>query len=302
MSRDRVDGETRRIHRGPFSDASTMTTSPPEITNWISVGALADSFAPDSNILARSDELAERSLTLHTAEGDALHYTFVTDEALSWTASGAGAAESGSETYVATSPRPGIYFIDFVKAGSRAPCSVSIVADLTTGVATIVTGTLPAAADAHASILRRAQARHELTPVGAHFTAATIDRPFDPAAPLHAPTADLIGLRLQHRYNPHEVYEHIYLNEKRYAWHCLSGIEQGLADVDRCHYYRIAANLYLFVWREKIVPTLGAILLDLDRMKTTGKIFGYADDALAEVSNFQVGATSTLLNRTEHAL
>ncbi|MDR3464313.1 MAG: molybdenum cofactor biosynthesis F family protein [Xanthobacteraceae bacterium] len=279
-----------------------MTTSPPETTNWISVGALADSFAPDSNILARSDELAGKSFTLHTAEGGTMRCAFVTADALSWTASGPGVAESGSESYVATSPRPGIYFIDFVKAGSQPPCSVSIVADLAAGVATIVTGLLPAAAEAHASILRRAQARHELTSVGAHFAAATIDRPFDPAAPLHTPTTDLIGLRLQHRYNPHEVYEHIYLNEKRYVWHCLSGIEQGLADVDRCHYYRIAANLYLFVWREKIVPTLGAILLDLDRMKTTGKIFGYADDALSEVSNFQIGAYSTLLNRTEHAL
>ena len=62
------------------------------------------------------------------------------------------------------------------------------------------------------------------------------------------------------------------------------------------------SNLYLFVWREKIVPTLGAILLDLDRMKTTGKIFGYADDALTTISNFQVGAHSKLINKTEHIL
>ncbi len=279
-----------------------MTTNSPEVTNWISVGALADSFSPDINILARSDELVGRSLTLCTADGGTARYEFVTRDTLNWTASGPGAAESGSESYVATSPREGIYFVDFVKAGSRPPCSVSIVADLDLGVATVVTGLLPAAEDAHASILRRAQRQQELTPVAAEFTAATIDRSYDASAPHHRPTTDLVGLRLQHRYNPHEVYEHIYLNEKRYAWHCLSGIERGLADVDRCHYYRIAANLYLFVWREKIVPTLGAILLDLDRMKTTGKIFGYADDALTTVSNFQVGAYSKLLNRTEHVL
>ena len=50
------------------------------------------------------------------------------------------------------------------------------------------------------------------------------------------------------------------------------------------------------------IPTLGAIMLDLDRMKTTGKIFGYADDAFTTVSNFQVGAYSKLLNKTEYAL
>lgn len=276
------------------------TTATPETTNWISVGALADSFAPDSNILSRSDELVGKRITLYTADGGAARYEFVTADTLNWTASGAGSAESGSETYVATSPRAGIYFVDYIKAGSQPPCSVSMVVDLDAGVATTVTGLLPTAEEANASILRRAQAQQELTTVAATFAAATIDRPFDAAAPHHAPTEELIGMRLQHRYNPHEVYEHIYLNEKRYAWHCLSGIEQGLADVDRCHYYKIADNLYLFVWREKIVPTLGAIMLDLDRMKTTGKIFGYADDALSTVSNFQVGAYSKLLNRTEH--
>jgi len=279
-----------------------MTTNTPEVTNWISVGALADSFAPDSNILARADDLVGRRFTLSTADGGTARYEFATADTLNWTASGAGGAESGSETYVATSPREGIYFIDFVKAGSRPPCSVSIVADLNLGVATVVTGLLPTAEDANASILRRAQAQQELTTVAADFVSATIDRAYDAAAPHHAPTTDLVGMRLQHRYNPHEVYEHIYLNEKRYAWHCLSGIEQGLADVDRCHYYKIASNLYLFVWREKIVPTLGAIMLDLDRMKTTGKIFGYADDALTTVSNFQVGAYSKLLNKTDHIL
>jgi len=279
-----------------------MTTITPEVTNWISVGALADSFAPDSNILARTDDLVGRQLTLHTADGGAARYEFTTEDTLNWTASGPGAAESGSETYTATSLRDGIYFIDFVKAGSRPPCSVSIVADLNLGIATTVTGLMPTAEVAHSSVLRRAQQQQELTPVAATFVSATIDRPYEPGLPHHQPTTELVGLRLQHRYNPHEVYEHIYLNEKRYAWHCLSGIEQGLADVDRCHYYKIAHNLYLFVWREKIVPTLGAIMLDLDRMKTTGKIFGYADDALSSVSNFPVGAHSKLLNKTEHIL
>ena len=38
---------------------------------------------------------------------------------------------------------------------------------------------------------------------------------------------------------------------------CLDGVEKGLADVDRCHYVQVAEDLYLFVWREKIIPTLG---------------------------------------------
>jgi hypothetical protein len=248
------------------------------------------------------DDLVGKRITLYTADGGTARYEFAVDGALDWNTSGPGGTESGSENCVVTSPREGIYFVDFVKAGSQPPCSVSIVADVNLGVATVVVGRLPSAEAAHAGLLRRAQAHQELTQVTAEFISATIHRPYSLAPPHHQPTADLIGMRLQHQYNPKEIYEHIYLNEKRYAWHCLSGIEQGLADVDRCHAYKIVSNLYLFVWREKIVPTLGAILLDLDRMKTTGKIFGYADDALTTFSNFQVGAHSKLINKTEHIL
>jgi molybdenum cofactor biosynthesis protein MoaF len=279
-----------------------MTSNTSESTNWISVGALAQSFAPESNTLARSEDLAGKSFVIDLADGHAISYQFATDSHLNWTATGPGGVNEGSETYLATCLRDGIYFVDFVKAEARPPVSVSIVLDFNLGVATSVTATLPASDDAHGSVLRRAQLQGELTSVSAEIVSATIDHPYDAALPHHQPTTDLIGLRLQHRYNPHEVYEHIYLNEKFYAWHCLSGIELGLADVDRCHYYKIARDLYLFVWREKIVPTLGAILVDLEQMKTTGKIFGYADDTLSSVSNFQVGARSKVVNRTTHVL
>ncbi|KIF66108.1 hypothetical protein HY68_37685 [Streptomyces sp. AcH 505] len=270
-----------------------------EATNWISVGELAQSFAPDSNILTRSDDLAGRTLALHLGDGSTISYMFTSGTQLTSITRAHGVTSESTESYLATCLRDGIYFVDYVKAGARPPASVSLVLDLARGVATSVTATLPAQDKAHASILRRAQQKQELTPVNADIIHATIDQPFDSKQEHHL-TRELIGLRLQHRYNPHEVYEHIYLNENRYTWHCLSGIEQGLADVDRCHYYKIAPKLYLFIWREKIVPTLGAIMIDLDQMKTTGKIFGYANDALSTASNFQVGAHSKLVNTTVH--
>jgi hypothetical protein len=277
-------------------------TATSEATNWISVGELAQSFAPDSNILTQSEDLAGKMLALHLADNSTVSYAFVSGSQLTSTTRVHDVTSESSESYLATCLRDGIYFVDYVKAGARPPLSVSLVLDLKRGVATSVTATLPIPEEAHGSILRRAQQQQELTPVNAEIVHATIDRPYDPAQPHHHPTSELIGLRLQHRYNPHEVYEHIYLNDNRYAWHCLSGIEQGLADVDRCHYHKVAQGLYLFIWREKIVPTLGAVLIDLDQMKTTGKIFGYADDTLSAVSNFQVGARSTLVNRTTHTL
>jgi len=265
-----------------------------ESTNWISVGELAESFAADPNLLARNGDLAGRRLDLSFEDGEVVTYDFVSPEHLR-----VGDDET-QESYLATSIRPGIYFVDFVRSGRDAGTSVSLVIDLDRGVATAVIGRMPDAAAAHGDILARAQRREELTLVPTAFRAATIGKPHDPALPHHAPTGELIGLRIQHRYSPHELYEHIYLNEKRYAWHCVEGAEVGLADTDRCHYYAIDKELFLFVWREKIVPTLGVCLIDLAALKTTGKIFGYADDTLTKLVNFPTGARSTALNRTRY--
>ncbi len=77
-------------------------------------------------------------------------------------------------------------------------------------------------------------------------------------------------------------------------------MEAGLADVDRCHYIGIAKDLYLFVWREKIIPTLGVVMIDLARQKTDGKIFGYQGSQFGALSNFPVGALAEVLNVTQH--
>ena len=87
---------------------------------------------------------------------------------------------------------------------------------------------------------------------------------------------------MEYTYSPTERYEHIYLNEEFYTWHCLLGSEKGLADTDRCHYLKLGDDLYLFVWREKIVPTLGAVVVDFQAMRTMGKIFGHAQGGGAD--------------------
>ena len=77
-------------------------------------------------------------------------------------------------------------------------------------------------------------------------------------------------------------------------------MEKGLADVDRCHYVKVAEQLYLFVWREKIIPTLGVVMIDLQGMRTDGKILGYQGSDFSALSNFAVGAHAQVLNTTRH--
>jgi len=244
-------------------------------TNWISVGDLAASFAVSSNALAPVADLTGKSFDIDFGAGEVIAYRFADNLMLTWQVACSG--ETGNDTYRATALRPGIYFVDFVKSSARAS-SVSIVLDLERGIATAVIGTLPDAQRAGIPAVELAYRKSELTGVDVEIRQGAIDRTFDNASPTHETTGELVGKRVQYRYNPHESYEHIYLSQKMYTWHCLSGIEQGLADTDRCHYHKVRDGLYLFVWREKIVPTLGVIMIDLEQLKTTGKIFGYAGE------------------------
>ncbi|KAG8153462.1 MoaF C-terminal domain-containing protein [Burkholderia catarinensis] len=264
---------------------------------FIQVGALADGFAPEANILASVDVLAGHTLSLGDAAGTWRVYTFEPG-ALQWRDAATGTG--GREPCRVTRLRNGLYFVDHIDSAARAT-SVSLVIDLDHGVWTSVVGTLPTEADTRIDAFTRVARGLPLTGVDAAFRHGTLGGHMQPGA-LHGPTRELIGKRTMYRYSPTECYEHIYLNENFYAWQCLQGVEGGLADVDRCHYFRIADELYLFVWREKVVPTLGVVLIDLAQRKTDGKIFGYQGGDFGTLSNFQIGAHAQVLNETVHSL
>lgn len=264
---------------------------------FIQVGALADGFAPDANVLAPVDALVGRSLALDDASGAWRVYTFEAG-ALQWRDAATG--EGGRARCRVTRLRDDLYFVDYIDPAARAT-SVSLVIDVGQGVWTSVIGTLPTETETRVDAFTRVARGLSLTGVDATFRHGTLGGHARPG-PLHGPTRELIGKRTMYRYSPTECYEHIYLNENFYAWQCLQGVEGGLADVDRCHYFKLAEQLYLFVWREKVVPTLGVVLIDLAQRKTDGKIFGYQGGDFGTLSNFPVGAHAQVLNETVHPL
>jgi len=264
---------------------------------WITVGALADGFAPEAFLLPDAN-LAGKTLTLNFANGWSIRHRFDTEQ-LHWDA--ADGSSSGSAVYRATSIRPDIYFVDFLKSEEGQNWSVSLVLDIKAGIFTAILGQLPDAQALKSSLYARARASEPLTQVQAQFLHGSIDKPWQKSICSHTLTNELVGLRNRYRYSPTESYEHIYLNENFYTWHCLQGVEKGLADTDLCHYYKIEDQLYLFVWREKIVPTLGVVLIDLQQHRSDGKIYGYADDSLNKLSNFRMASHCEVLNRTNYA-
>jgi phenolic acid decarboxylase len=267
-----------------------------EKIEWVSVGALGEAFQPDNNTLDTVADLGGKSFFLDFENGWSVEYVFTDARTLRWEIKcGDKRGESAEEAYTATKPREGIYFVDFIKSKERAT-SVSLVLDQARGVFTAVIGEMPTKEEAEEPFLRKIALGKTLTSVRTTIVRGTIDKPFSMSEDHHQRTSDLIGRRVRYVYSPTETYEHIYLNPEFYTWHCISGIENGLCDTDYCHYYRIDSNLYLFVWQEKIVPTLGVVMIDFDRLKTTGKIFGYTEYDFNALTNFSVGAYAAVVN------
>lgn len=248
---------------------------------FIPVGALGEGFAPEANVLDESTDLAGQTFTVHLGAPATLR---IADGVASW----------GHRTDVpvrVTSIRTGIYLVD----GVAGDVSTTFVLDVDAGAATLVEGQLPGAEARAESAYTRVRRGDDPTGVTARIVHGGIG---GPAADAHAPTTALVGLRNKYTYSPREAYEHIYLTPSLYTWHCLRGVEAGLADTDRCHHIAIRDNLTLFVWREKIVPTLGLLLIDLDGMRTDGKIFGNEGFDVASIVNFPVGARAEIRNIT----
>jgi hypothetical protein len=267
--------------------------------DFIQVGDLAKGIKLDT--LPAVDRLVGTSLGCTYEDGSLTRITFAGPHDLFWEiAEGPGKGSTGHETYFAVCPRDGIYLVDYVSSTLRAT-SVSMVLDTGSGSATVVVGTLPTEAEVRRGAFELALEGAELTAVRAEFLRAALDGPFAPEGHVHELTAEMVGKRVRYVYGPSEIYEHIYLSEKLYTWQCLEGIEKGLADTDRSHCYKLADRLYLFVWRERVVPTLGVVIVDWREMKSYGKLFGYASSDFGALTNAPIASVAELLNVTEYA-
>jgi hypothetical protein len=203
--------------------------------------------------------------------------------------------EGGDTQYSATSIRTDFYLVNWRERGRSASAS-TLLLDMKAGICTLVHGSLPTRLEVGKSLMARAAAREELTGVNVQFWAGCIGAAFSGKTARHSTTTDLVGMRVEYTYSATERYEHIYLNDHLYTWHCLDGSERGLADTDRCHYLKLGPQLFLFVWREKIVPTLGVVVVDLRQRKTTGCIVGYESFDFGAITSFPVGARVRVLD------
>jgi len=267
--------------------------------NWIDLGEWGKGM--DEFKLPSSDELSGKELKLRFMGSD--HVTkcvFYNARSLAW-----GVSESfensslTTETYEAIRIAPEIYFVDFVK-NTKSNVSISMTLDLSTRKATVITAMLPEKGNSDFSFVNRLGKGVDLSTIKVEIQHAIINPSSpDESVPTHERTTELIGKRIQYSYSRDRVYEHIYLNDRFYTWHCLVGAEAGLGDTDICDYFKIVPDIYLFSWREKIMPTYGLVLINLKEMRSNGKTFGL-DISSGKYINFTMGALAEFLNETKY--
>ncbi|MEJ2858810.1 MULTISPECIES: MoaF C-terminal domain-containing protein [unclassified Saccharothrix] len=119
-----------------------------------------------------------------------------------------------------------------------------------------------------------------------------------------APSNSLIGRRAMWVYSTNHAYEHIYLSPHWYTWQCLAGPEKGLADTDENTTYELRPGIYVFTWREKVIPCAAVTVADhrdATRLRSHGALFGL-DEAGTTPTHFAFGAHGRLLSTTIHPI
>ena len=99
----------------------------------------------------------------------------------------------------------------------------------------------------------------------------------------------LVGRLLRYRYSDTHEYDHIYHSERFYSWYCRQGPDRGLGDFEECDVFGLHEDLYFVSWREKLLPCVGIMVEDHERMRALGKICG-ADAYTGVIANTRVGA------------
>lgn len=268
--------------------------------NWIDLGEWGTGM--DEFKLPVSSELSGKELNLHYHGGHhSEKYLFYDAHSFSrGNKTGLKKKPIETETYEAIEVGPNVLFVDYVDS-SRVGVTTSMVLDFTTKMAMVVTATLPEKENINSDFLSRLGKSVDLSAVNVDIQHATINAtPAKGSMQHHERTTELVGKRIQYTYGSMRVYEHVYLNERFYTWHCLTGPEAGLADTEVCDYFKIAPDIYLFIWREKIMPTFGLVVINLKEMRSNGKTFGL-DIKSGKMMNFTMGAIAEFLNETHYS-
>lgn len=264
------------------------TTNLSDTSSWLPLNGLAPGF--DANKAAHTGVLAGREIVVVDDRGTRVDHQFAA-ETVSWTYTPGGddvtPASSGQDEYEAFEVAEDLIYAQFHHR-SVPNEAVSLILDLASGRALSVISTI-----------RDPQLGQ--TRVGQVFVPGTIEGATVTGSPA-APTTELIGRRVMWVYSSQHAYEHVYLTPQWYTWQCLAGPEQGQADTDENSAWQLRPGIYLFSWREKVIPCAAVTVADhrnVNSIRSHGVLFGL-DESGATPTHFTFGAYGRLLSNTVH--
>jgi len=236
-----------------------------------------------TNRLPGSDALVGQSLRIRLPQAT-LDLSPLSRHETRWTEEG-GRAGGGVDGYEAIEIAADTFFVDLTFA-SRPDEALTLVLNRRTRRALAIR--------CH---IRTAEEAGSEPRVAQEFLPGTIgDDPATATGEPPAETRDLIGLRTFQTYSPNHTYEHTYLNSQRYAWQCLVGVQRGHGDVDLASTWRFDEGLYVFTFREFLIPVASVFLFDFRTMRSTGKFVGLTGDGA--IANSPAGAYITKASMT----
>lgn len=265
-----------------------MSTTFSDTSTWLPLDGLAPGF--DANKAPASSELAGRTVTLRNDGGATVSHEFGATR-VDWAYTAVegdphGDAE-GADTYEAFQVDDDLYFVQF-HVQSRPEDAVSLVIDLRSGRSLTIGSTI---ADPEPG---RTRVRHT-------FETGSIDGITPSGAAAH-PSTSLVGRRVFWEYSEEHAYEHVYLSPQWYSWQCLAGPERGLADTDENSVWEVRPGIFVFAWREKVIPCASVTIADhrdVSRIRSHGVLFGL--DETGEVpTHFTFGAYGRLISVSVH--
>lgn len=257
-----------------------MTTKLSDTSTWLPLEGLEPGF--DENKPAPSRDLDGREFTVVGEDGGRANYRFEKGM-VDW-----GREDAAGRDAVEVFRVDEELYLAQLHSAATPDEAISLILDLRSGYALTGLNILSVAAPGHTAVQQR-------------FTSGAIEElPQQGTAP--APTTALVGRRVEWVYSQQHAYEHVYLSEHWYSWQCLAGPERGLADTDEVSVWQLRPGIYVFAWREKVVPC-GSITVADHRepsaIRSVGVLFGRNSDGGR--GHFTFGANGRLISLTQHS-
>ena len=221
----------------------------------------------DTNRLPQTDALEGQTHEISLSDGGHVSLQFGSGRSVKWSVTGESWAGSDVDTYDGVAVGDGAFWVD-LNLSERPVESITAIFQPETGWALLVHSIIHG--EDFTTETRVMQTFHPGF-VGAH---ANVTLPEE--------TRDLIGKRTLFRYSANHLYEHIYLSSRRFVWHNLVGEQRGHAAAELATTWKLEDGLYVFTWREEIIPVGTVFVFDYARGRSTGKFIGLTSDGRIE--------------------